>query len=431
MSESREGRGVAVPMQALETAVHSGDAEQVRGVLERHPGLSARLDEALPGAPFGATALLVAVERGNRELVDLLLAVGADIDGRSHWWAGGFGVLDHEGPLVDDLVERGATVDAYAAARHGWLERLRALLAADPAQARSRGGDGQTPLHVAATVEVAELLLAHGAEIDALDADHESTPAQYLVRDRPAVARHLIARGARTDLLMAAALGDLDLVRRHLDADPKCVAMSVTERWFPRRDPRSGGTIYNWTLGRHWSAHRVAREFRHEDVLEVLFERSPPALQLSAACELGEASRVESLLAERPELRGAVPSEERRKLVDAAQDHDLGRLRLLLAAGWPLDSRGQHGATALHWAAFHGHAEMVLALLSHRPPLELRDDDFEGTPLGWALYGSKHSWHCRDGDYGTTVTALLGAGAERPPHAESVEASEAALAALC
>ena len=113
------------------------------------------------------------------ELVDLLLDAGADIDQRSRWWAGGFGVLDRDdSPLIDHLVARGATVDAYAAARHGWMDRLRALVAADPTAACTPRGDGQTPLHVAASVEVADTLLAHGAAIDALDVDHESTPAQ-------------------------------------------------------------------------------------------------------------------------------------------------------------------------------------------------------------------------------------------------------------
>lgn len=420
----------AGPLQDLEAAARAGDADALRALLARQPELTARLDEPLPGAAFGETALLVAVGRADRGLVDALLAAGANIDQRSHWWAGSFGVLDGESPLVEYLVARGAAVDAYAAARHGWIDRLRGLLEQDGTRARMRGGDGQTPLHVAASVEVAELLLAHGAELDALDVDHESTPAQYLVRDRPDVARYLIERGARTDLLLAAALGDAGRVRRHLDADPETVAMAVTERWFPRRDPRSGGTIYNWTLGRHWSAHRVARELGHPEVLELLYDRSPPALQLAAACELGERRRVEALLAARPELRGAPPAESRRLLVDAAQDGDLGAVDLMLLAGWPLDARGQHQATALHWAAFHGHAEMVRELLVRRPPLEIRDQDFHGTPLAWALYGSLHSWRRRDGDYGAAVSALVAAGALRPPRLDAVEASEPALAAL-
>lgn len=44
-------------------------------------------------------------------VADLLLQAGASINARSHWWAGGFGVLDNDHGLAPFLIERGATVD--------------------------------------------------------------------------------------------------------------------------------------------------------------------------------------------------------------------------------------------------------------------------------------------------------------------------------
>src|SRR6185436_15083790 len=120
-----------------------------------------------------------------------------------------FGVLDGDHGLVDFLIERGARVDAHAAARHGRLSTLEALVSAAAELVHARGGDGQTPLHVAASVEIAQYLVDHGADIDARDIDHESTPAQYMVRDRQAVARFLVSRGCQTDILLAAAIGDV------------------------------------------------------------------------------------------------------------------------------------------------------------------------------------------------------------------------------
>ena len=76
-----------------------------------------------------------------------------------------------------------------------------------------RGGDGKTPLHFARTIEVASYLLDHGADIDARDIDHESTPAQYMLDHRVEVARYLVQKGCRTDILLAAAVGDVDRVR--------------------------------------------------------------------------------------------------------------------------------------------------------------------------------------------------------------------------
>ena len=46
-----------------------------------------------------------------------------------------------------------------------------------------------------------------------------------------------------------------------------------------------------------------------------------------------------------------------------------------------------HGETGLHWASYGGHAKIVKQLLKRKPPLNVKDRRFDGTPLGWALYG--------------------------------------------
>ena len=148
-----------------------------------HPELRAKINEPLPNYGFGQHALFAAVQRSDRATIDVLLDAGANIHKRTEWWAGGFGVLDDCDPgLVDFLVERGAVIDAHAAARLGMMSTLTELVAADQNVVHAKGGDGQTPLHFASTVEIARFLLDHGAEIDALDVDHESTPAQYMLR---------------------------------------------------------------------------------------------------------------------------------------------------------------------------------------------------------------------------------------------------------
>jgi ankyrin repeat protein len=291
----------------------------------------------------------------------------------------------------------------------------------------SPGGDGQTPLHFAGTIEVAEYLLAHGADCNALDVDHESTPAQYMVRDRQEIARLLVKAGCRTDLLLASALGDLELVRRHLDADPDCIRMNVSERFFPKRDPRSGGCIYIWTLGQYKTAHAVAREFGHAEVLRLLTERSPDELKLVQAAASGDEATAKALLAARPDLVASLAENDRRTLAHMAQHNDVRAVRLMLSVGWPVDVRGQHGATPLHWAAFHGNAEMVETLLRHGPPLESTDADFHGTPLGWATHGSEHGWCRATGDYVGCVERLLAAGAKLPEQIKGTEVVQAVL----
>jgi ankyrin repeat protein len=428
------------PAEALKAAVCDMDAARVREVLKQYPELRTSIDDPLPDYGFGQQALYAAVQRSDRATIDVLLSAGANIRKRTDWWAGGFGVLDDCDPsLVEFLVERGAVIDAHAASRLGWMPKLAELVAADPEVVHARGGDGQTPLHFASTVEVAEFLLANHAQIDARDVDHESTPAQYMLRvdqkrhyphDRQDVARYLISRGCRTDILMAAALGDVDLVRRHLDSDPACIRMSVSEEWFPKQNPKAGGTIYIWTLGAHRTAHSVARDFGHEDVYQLLLQRTPEDLKLSLACELGDEAAFRAFLSKHPDAAKTLSETDQQKLPAAAQTNNTEAVRLMLEAGWPVNTAGEMGATALHWAGFHGNAEMTRHILRFHPTLELKSREYAGPALAWAVFGSGNGWHRDTGDYVGTVQALLEAGAILPEHALDLEPSDAVLEML-
>jgi len=428
------------PAEALTAAIRDQAAQRVRELLENHPELRAKINEPLPNYGFGQHALFAAVQRSDRATIDVLLDAGANIHKRTEWWAGGFGVLDDCDPgLVDFLVERGAAIDVHAAVRLGRISKLTELVAADQNVVHAKGGDGQTPLHFASTVEIAQLLLEHGAEIDALDVDHESTPAQYMLRveqarhyprDRQEVARYLVSRGCRTDLLMAAALGDVNLVRHHLDTDPACIRMSVSEAWFPKKDPRAGGTIYIWKLGANRTAHVVARDFGHEQVFELLMERTPEDLKLALACELGDESTFQDYLIRNPDATKTLSDAERRKLPAAAQNNNTKAVQLMLEAGWPVNTPGEMGATALHWAGFNGNAEMTRVLLRFHPDIETKSREYEGTALSWAIYASGNGWHRSTGDFVGTVRALLDSGASLPPDPEALEPSEAVLEVL-
>jgi hypothetical protein len=79
---------------------------------------------------------------------------------------------------------------------------------------------------------------------------------------------------------MAAALGDVNLVRRHLDADPACIRMSVSEEWFPKTLVLAGIIFGIFTFGSRkpvfaigvvafgevlWAAGWIMRVFTHPD----------------------------------------------------------------------------------------------------------------------------------------------------------------------
>src|SRR5260370_12611574 len=93
--------------------------------------------------------------------------------------------------------------------------------------------------------------------------------------------------GAKNEILMAAAIGDNDLVRKHLDAEPASIQMRVNEQFFPKQNPKCGGTIYIWTLGANRSPHQVASKFGHAETLYILMDPSPPDMRLNNPFFLG------------------------------------------------------------------------------------------------------------------------------------------------
>lgn len=58
----------------------------------------------------------------------------------------------------------------------------------------------------------------------------------------------------------------------------------------------------------------------------------------------------------------------------------------LLDAGADPHARGLGGETALHWAALFGELQLVRRLIDGAD-LELEDDQYHSTPLGWAVHG--------------------------------------------
>jgi uncharacterized protein len=160
---------------AATEAVHRGDVDTLRKLLDEHSGL--------------ATAFIGEHPDG---MSRTLLHAATD-------WPGHF---PNNAATVAALIEAGADVNA-----------------------RFTGPHSETPLHWAASsddVEVLDLLLDAGADIEAPGAVIAGgTPLSDAVAFAQwAAARRLVERGARTPLREAAGLGLLDRVEAYCAADP-------------------------------------------------------------------------------------------------------------------------------------------------------------------------------------------------------------------
>jgi ankyrin repeat protein len=150
-------------------------------------------------------------------------------------------------------------------------------------------------------------------------------------------------------------------------------------------------------------------------------------VQLIEACWLGDGARVAALRRNHPDVSNQLVESDRRMVAHAARKNETEAVRLMLECGLPVDARGQHQGTPLHWAAFHGNAAMTNVVLAYGPPLEALDADFHSTPLGWAIHGSEHGWNEDTGDYAATVEAMLQAGAKSPAEIGGSEVVRAVL----
>lgn len=401
------------PEEAMHHAMQHRDAPAVRRLLAQHARFRAMLDA--PVFAFDAPALVACAD--DAAMVDVLLEFGADPNRRSGWWAGGFHPLHiATGAAAERLLAAGAVPDACAAAHLDRPDWLADMLARDPARVHERGGDGQTPLHFARSRAVADLLLDAGADPDARDVDHRATPAEWMLdrardRGRYALARHLVARGASTDLFLAAALGLTDRVRDWLAREPARLADRTGEGRYGAVPP-SSQHIYQWSIGPHRTPLEVAAQFGHDETVQAMLPFASPAQRLRLHARTGDLEAARALAAEQPTLVPTLPPEERRLISDAAWNGDAPAVAVLLALGFDPATPGHDGGTALHCAAWQGRADIIDLLLgtpSGRALLPVRDPRYDHTPLGWCCHGSRNG--PRDGAHLEVARRLLAAGA--------------------
>jgi ankyrin repeat protein len=393
------------PIELFDIAVREGDVDRARELLQNHADVRARINE--PRFDFDSPAIHQA--KKNLALVDLLLGYGADINARSKWWAGDFGILEWNltAEQARPLIERGARVTAWAAAGLGLFDDLKNILQTTPEVVRQRGGDGKTVLHCAASPEIAQLILGAGPDLEARDVDHGSTALQHLIADET-IARLLISHGAVVDIFAAARLGDRALVEKCLEADPTCAEVRVNRP--PYIAP--GLHIYGWTLGFDLTPADVARKFGHANVVDrILASLSSKGRFIDALwCADGDRARRE--LARHPGIVQELEPTDHSLLPAAAWWYRPESVRLMLEMGLNPHATGAHRSTALDRASFHGYADIVETLLEldPNPPLT-QQNEFGGIPLDACFHGSLNGWetgHPRD--HARTVRLLLEAG---------------------
>jgi len=308
-------------------AVCSADHQGVARRLAGNPQLA-----ALRSAQhFGGTALTIACSSNDREMVELLLNGGADIEQKSEWEAGPWSPLQtalcygHR-TLAEYLLERGASLDAHAAAGLGDL-------------VHEKGGDGCRPLHFACSVDVAACLLECGAEIDARDIDHHSTAAQYLSQHYPEVSRYLLDQGSQPDIFVAVLSDHRELAAALIEADPAVLDWRLSQAFYP---PGADPEVHN--------------------IMVFIVGRDAPVLHAAAA--LNRVDMIDLLVANGADVHATGAYDDCSALHLAAWNNRPEAVRRLVAAGADIDQRSGalHDNSPAGWAIVSGADEAFEAL---------------------------------------------------------------------
>ncbi len=212
----------------LRFAIWNVDPISVEEVLGQDPEI---VNETVSHPRWGGrlAPIQLAAERGNTEVIGLLLQYGSDLNGDANSY-GGWNALHlaaHWGraEAATLLRESGATVDLYAACLLDDTGSVASVLSQDSEAANRAGLGGSFPLHLAVSVETAALLLDHGAGLTSIDEEGNTPLGAALSRGARCyeLAEFLVERGAPADPCQLAALGRSEQLQQLQNADANTI----------------------------------------------------------------------------------------------------------------------------------------------------------------------------------------------------------------
>ncbi len=355
------GAGIETPGRkartALMNAAEAGQADAVRFLLER----GARVDARDAG---GWTAWMFADRAGQTEVAQILVRAGADPTGGARSRALSAAVASGDLPAVQASLKAGADPDVgddegkrplEVAIRAKRRDLVEMLIAAGADLNANQNASGYTPLRLAITtdqIEIVQQLLAAGADPNARSSIAGTLETPMLMAAGTGleeIVRALVAAGA--DLCTPTPNGGETPLGRARRLDP---GYSRSGGSIPKV------ALLLAELGAETDPTRCsnyrALEERAESASRAELDRA-----LVAAASAGRVESVRLLLAHQADPN-AVGAPGRPALVAAADGGHAEALRALLAAGADARRPAADGTTPLLAATRAGRAEVVLAL---------------------------------------------------------------------
>jgi ankyrin repeat protein len=166
-----------------------------------------------------------------------------------------------------------------------------------------------------------------------------------------------------------------------------------------------------------YTPYRLATAAARTDLCDLLRrygadDQVSAADRFLSACLHADRTEAQRQLEDDPGLVARLDDNERATVVRAAERGNTAAVALMLDLGFPIESRGHDGATAIHAAAYAGSAETVRLLLECGADIEATDTTWNSAPLDWAAVGSGEQPSTNPApDWNDTVQTLLDHGA--------------------
>ena len=257
--------------------------------------------------------------------------------------------------------------------------------------------------------DVVKLLLARGADRQSVSVAGVSPIATAVVEGRPQIAQLLLSNGFDLDIFAAAALGDVNMVRELLAADPALADATTPDGKTPLHFARSvpvatvlleaGISVDALDVSDETAVQSIAATGRYNEVCACLrgYGAKTESTDAFWACVYGDAAAVEQFVtadpallhARRPAGPGVPPTSVGTTLLHIAAWHGKNEIaRFLIARGADVNARGAYtaGGSPLHAAAAGGHHEMVEILVAAGANVAARDARFGVTADRWAKF---------------------------------------------
>ena len=337
----------------------------------------------------------------------------------------------------------------YDALERGDWRLAEKALELRPELARCNGGTGNCAplLYVCFAsgagdpVETARVLLRYGADPNAAR-NHEGIPDNPLsclygavgLLNNPALALVLLEAGANPNdgeslyhstehrdlecmrllLRRGATPGGTNALKHMLDREDLAGLQLLLDAGAdPNEVNHRGETALHWAVWRARSARVIAALL--DAGADVNAKRHDGATAYSLALRSLQNEPAALLIQRGADTRLApeTPADRERLPADVAMTGRAAAVAELLAAGLPVNGRGEMGATALHWACWKGYADVVEILLNAGASLTIEDEAFHEAPPGWFRHGAAN---CGDGggEYSAVERLLRAAGATIP-----------------